>query len=52
MQPNTQDWIKSIQADAERLTKKRIQEDKDEQARLAAEENQAIAAADDNKKKA
>lgn len=50
MEPNTLEWIQSIQADAERLTKKRIQEAKDEATRLTVEDGQAVPA--DNKKKA
>lgn len=47
-------WISDIQDEAERLTLKRLKEDKDERERLQAEEDRATAqrAQADNKKKA
>jgi hypothetical protein len=49
-----QTWITSIQDEAERLTLKRLKEDKDERDRLQAEEDRELArtAQADNKKKA
>lgn len=44
-------WISDIQDEAERLTKKRLAEDKAERQRLQAEEDKATAQTD-NKKKA
>jgi hypothetical protein len=43
-------WIEEIQAEAQRLTLKRLQEDKDERNRLLAEENKAQIQADSKKK--
>ena len=51
MDENTLTWAQSIQAEAERLTLKRIKEDQDERDRLKAEE-QRLAPQADNKKKA
>lgn len=47
-------WIQGIQDEAERLTIKRLNEDKAERERLQAEEDRATAQATqaDNKKKA
>lgn len=53
MDENTQTWAQGIQAEAERLTLKRIREDKEERDRLKAEEQRLVTADDSsNKKKA
>jgi hypothetical protein len=51
MDENTLTWAQQIQAEAERLTLKRIKDDKEERDRLTAETQKAEAATD-NKKKA
>lgn len=53
MDEEHQTWAQGIQAEAERLTLKRIRDDKEERQRQAAEEAKAQpATANDDKKKA